>query len=382
MKYSMTKVSPSGKNSNYSPFKFGNTGVISPVIDSLKIRLEKDQITVINPILQDEFAVVSTTTGHIIDDDNFKKSAFFHEYNGIKTYYRIEKQVSRDKSVKEYVTVLVSSKALEDQYFDGICGSTIERLYSNLIDHKVIWCNQDTFYSGECTDVDIKIDFVPEGRALDVINSLYAQVKPQKLAHKAASVYRQKKNLGIQYALRKTQCFQTSPYLKVYEKVRELTYKSHVFKEAYLSGIKLPDEVLRVETTIKNRKHFTALGQKSTRLIDIVNNLPKVSEIAYKRAFEAHLGAFQQAAVSQNARDLKPMDKALVLLITEKMLSGNDFLLAKEIVIQATCVDKKQRYRMGKRIDRLAKHVDFSKFVQAKENESLYYEFIARFSTN
>lgn len=378
----MVKVIPSSKNSNYSPFKFGNTGVISPVIDSLKIRLDKENVTVINPVLQDEFAVVSTTTGHIINDDNFKRSAFFHEYQGIKTYYRIERQVSRDQSVKEYVTVLVSAKALEDLYFEGISSNTIEQLYSNLIGHKVIWCNQNTFYHGECTDVDIKIDFVPDGDAVDVISSLYDQAKPQKLAHRAASVYRQKENLGIQYSLRKTKCFKTAPYLKVYEKVRELTYKSHVFKDAFLSGIKLPDEVLRVETTIKNRKHFKTLGQESTKIIDIVNNLPKISEIAYKRAFEAHLGAFKQAAVSENARDLKPMDKALVLLITEKMLAGNTFREAKELIIRSTCVGKIQRYRMSKTIDRLAKNVDFSKFVCQDESQSLYYDFMARFSTN
>lgn len=337
----------------------------TPAIDSFKIRIPFSKINVLNDVLSDNYVIVSEKTGDIIDDENFKKSAYFHKSKGIKTYYRIESQMTKDLIVAEYLTILVTSKLLKYDYFEGITGNTLQQLYINLIDHEVVYFSYRDFLDGECTDMDIKTDIVPKVPAIKLISNLYECAIPRKQAHQAASVYKRKDNLGIQFALRKTKSFKKYPYLKFYEKVRELHSKSFEFYNEYLSNIELPEEILRAETTIKNKKHFKLLGQLETSLESIIDNLDSIATNAFNLAFQAHLSDYKPLSIpeSTDTEKFDLMDKVLLGYIYEKMINGLPFKEAMVLIVKGTCSDKKQRYRLRKKIKRLEKHINFSNLI-------------------
>jgi len=287
------------KNDLYSSF-IGVLETQAKTIDSLKLRIPIEKVKILNPILGDEFYVFSTRTGEEIKDHNFKKNSYFHESKGCKTFYKIERQIGKSGSVSTYLIILFTSKILGVDYFKGIQASTVLDSYERLMDQEVVFISFEDFMFGECTDTDIKIDLIPRVAATKVIDSIYALAKPKKKAIEACSIYRRKTNLGIQFALRKTSKYVSCPYLKFYEKIRELKYNSEVFYQNNFSNAPLPNELLRIETTIKNKKHFKHFGQHTTTLDSVVNNLDNIALLAFKKAFESHMEFSEKNLTSKN----------------------------------------------------------------------------------
>jgi len=372
----MTKISKNLSKVHYSnsgtPFDI--TSITTPRIDSFKIRIPREQVIIKNDYLLDDYALVSKTTGEVIEDEsNFKKSSYFYENKGVKTYYKAERQISKNE-VKDYVTILLTSKSLFDRYFEGICSNTVIPFYDSIISQDVVSFSHDNFLYGQCTDMDIKMDLVPNAPVIDIVNGLYECATPKKLAHQAASIYRQKTNLGIQFSLRKTQAFKKYPYLKFYEKVRELKSHSLDFYSSFLLDHSLPSEILRIETTIKNKKHFKQLGQDSTQLISILDNLDTVGKEAFKRSFDAHLSdkMFDFIRVDNDvkklgSKQLLPLEKVLLGYIEQKMISGQSFTMARKNIIDSCCVSKQQRYRMKKTINKIENYIDFTGLISGDE---------------
>lgn len=325
------------------------------VIDSLKIRIPFHLVSIENEVLGDEYVLVSTRTGEEFEDENFKSNAYSHKYNGITTHYKIEKQITRHRTVEEYLVILVTSKILQHDYFKGIQSYTILDVYNRLMNETIVYFTFESFMNGECTDVDIKYDVLPNAPVKRIVENLYEQVIPQRQAHKACSVYKQKSNLGIQFALRKTQAFLSHPYLKFYEKVRELNSKSLLFNETYLSGFQLPVEILRCETTIKNKKHFKALGQLSTTLKDIIGNLETVSKEAFEKAFKAHIMDYKEVNVNSlpAGKTMNTADLLVYDAVKSRMKMGSSFEFACIGVINSCAATKEQRYKLKKRIQKV-----------------------------
>ena len=144
--------------------------------------------------------------------------------------------------------------------------------------------------------------------------------------------------------------------------MRELKFNSVEFYSNYLSDFDLPKEILRIETTIKNKKHFKSLGQLSTKLKDIINNLSDIATSAFKRAFEAHLDFSEKSLegkfmISENAtpdkytiQDLEERDKLIYYAIKKDIDYGVSFKNACESIIANCCFNKDARYKMKKRI--------------------------------
>jgi len=330
-----------GKNDLYNTFL--NLIESQPkAIDSLKLRISLYNVKVINEVLGDDYYVFSKRTGEEITDENFKRNAYFHEEFGCKTFYKIENQINKQGIVLPYLTILFTSKILGADYFKGIQKPTLFQVYENIIKQEIVYMTFEDFMFGECTDTDVKIDLIPRVEAKDVINTIYSLAKPKKLAIEACSVYRQKSNLGIQFALRKTPKYIKAPYLKFYEKIRELKSKSIEFKENHLLKFELPNEVLRVETTIKNKKHFKHLGQDNTTL-----NSVEFSE---------------QLLTSKNLINDTPKKGIYKLNIKERLIHNNikknidlgfNFKEACEAVVSDCCITKEERYKMRKSIKKI-----------------------------
>jgi len=329
-------------------------------IDSLKIRIPIEQVTILNEILGDEYYVFSKTTGEEITDESFKKNAYFHELNGCKTYYKIEKQNLQKGAISTYLTILLTSKILGNDYFKGLQKSTALQVYDKLMEQKVISMSFQSFMLSECTDTDIKIDLLPSAPVIKIVKELFKLVKPKKRAIEGCSIYTKKDNLGIQFALRKTSRYINCPYLKFYEKVRELKYHSEEFYKNNFLGLDLPKEILRIETTIKNKNHFKHFKQTSTKLFSVLENLQNIGTLAFKKAFESHLNVipeFIEPDIKEIGAELKLAIKDRIIhhAIKKNMEMGLPYNLAVEAVMMDCTVNKSERYKLKKQIQKIFK---------------------------
>lgn len=353
------------------------------VIDSLKLRIPFDLVSIENDILNDEYVVYSKRTGEEIEDENFKRSAYHHRHDGITTHYRIENQVTRYNSVQKYLVILITSKILGGDYFKGIQHSTVYDVYTNLINENIVYFDFKTFMSGECTDMDVKFDFLPKVDAMTLVKSLYKQAVAKVDAHRGCSVYKKKTNLGIQFSLRKTQAFLTSPYLKFYEKIRELNSKSIDFYNAYLLGFNLPNEVVRCETTIKNKKHFKSLGESSTVFSDVILNLDRISENAFRKAFKSHIMDYSDnynVEAIDKAKNLNINDRILHGYVETKMNTGLSFDNACKFVLIKHAASKQERYNLKRRLNNIFKKI--GKPVVDENNKSAFDKWFSTISGN
>lgn len=315
----VTSKNVTNSNDLYSSF-IGVLETQAKTIDSLKLRIPIEKVEILNDILGDEFWVFSKRSGEEIKDQNFKKNSYFHESNGCKTFYKIEKQIGKTGTVSTYLIILFTSKVLGIDYFKGIQRTTVLDSYERLMEQKVIFVTFENFMLGECTDTDIKIDLIPRIEAIKIIDSIYLLAKPKKRAIEGCSTYRRKTNLGIQFALRKTSMYVNCPYLKFYEKIRELKYSSEVFYQNNFVNAPLPNEILRIETTIKNKKHFKHFGQQSTTLDSVINNLDNIGLLAFKKAFECHMEFSEKHLMNKNLIPKENKEGYASLKIKERLI--------------------------------------------------------------
>lgn len=321
-----------GHNSSYADNN--SVHVSKRAIDSLKVRIPLEKVKLINPLLIGDYTIVQNSTGLVLDDDDFKQNAPCFNQNGIKTYYKIEKQVTKNQTVESFCTILLSSKVLEGRYFEGIQNSTLYDVHQSLQSQNFIDLSLNDFTEGEITDIDVKYDFITEEKATDFVTTLYNGAKMVKKAVHGCSVYKKDDNCGIQFALRKTDCFKKAPYLKFYEKIRELNFKSTTFYESYLKGnVQLPPELIRCETTIKNKKHLVLLGAEGNTLGYALDNLNTISENAFRYAFRQHINisGVETALIAQNVRKLSTYEQSLGLNLIH-LIKHENYSLAGAIV--------------------------------------------------
>lgn len=354
----MTKVHNSLGKLNTQPSWLSDNQAFnfsSPTIDSTKVRIPLSKVEILDPRLGNHLVLVDVDTGQTVDEV-FKSNSLAINENGIKTKYVLERQITSNQTVEEYLTFLIQSKLLKERYFDGINHNTIKLVYDALMTHNVVrFSFKDFMDSAELTDTDVTVDGTCSKPVLEIVRTLECNAIPRKKAAEAMSCYKKKDNLGIGFALRKTKSFRKAPYLKFYEKVRELEYNSKEFFTTYIKGsVKLPVELLRIETTIKNRKHYKLLGLANNTMRTVLDNLKSVSLAAFQAAFSVHVnqnivyvGRLQQMA------KLNINDRILIQYLITLCDGEYTFETAVEYVIDTLCNGKRERYNMKKRIQKL-----------------------------
>ena len=366
-------------NDNYEYNNNASNHISKRVIDSLKVRIPLERVKMINPLLIGDYTIVQNSTGVILDDDDFKQNAPCFNQNGVKTYYKIEKQVTQNQTVDSFCTILLSSKVLENRYFEGIQNSTIQDVYYSLQNQNFIDVSFNDFVEGEITDIDVKYDFVSNEKATDFVTTLYNGAKMVKKAVHGCSLYKKDDNCGIQFALRKTDCFKKSPYLKFYEKVRELHFKSNVFYNSYLKGrIQLPEELIRCETTIKNKKHLKLLGAEGNTFGYALNNIDSISENAFKYAFRQHINIsnIETDLLTKKCGKLNSYEKSLGLNLVNLIKYENHTLDGAIIHLsEFLAEDRNQKYIIKKKLINIGNILDIET-VKDNRFKTEFYDFI------
>jgi hypothetical protein len=357
-----------------------NSGYVSKrSIDSLKVRIPLEKVKLINPLLIGDYTIVQNSTGLVLDDDDFKQNAPCFNQNGVKTYYKVEKQVTKNQTVESYCVILLSSKVLGSRYFEGIQNSTLYDVHQSLQNQNFVNFSLNDFAEGEITDVDVKYDFVSNEKATDFVTTLYNGAKMVKKAVHGCSIYKKDDNCGIQFALRKTDCFKKAPYLKFYEKVRELNFKSTIFNESYLKGkVQLPEELMRCETTIKNKKHLTLLGADGNTLGYAIDNIDSISENAFRYAFRQHINIsnIETSLLSKKCGKLNSYEKSLGLNLIN-LIKYENYKLNEAIIYLSEFLaeDKNQKYKIKQKLIGIGNMLDID---TAKDNrfKSDFYAFV------
>lgn len=315
--------------------------------DSLKLRIPFDQVTVLEPGLEGKKVLVNTATGDI--EKEFKQQSFKVENDGISTYYGIEKQMTADQVTKKFAVILFNSKLLKDKYLNGITSQNIKNVYESIIRHKVISLSFDDFMNGECVDVDFKRDLHNDNFD-GLVRIMVGHAKPHKHRNKGYNVFNTAFNKGIEFGKRET-ATPGYPFLKVYHKGLELEFGSKDFFRRYLKGVEGIENLIRVETTIKNKKHFRKHGINSTTLESILSiDQDKLSEV-FENCINLHLDK-RMKIKRTDQDDLKPYEQTLLNSISMGMEFGLAYDVIKHNLTGSIIVDK-SRKRTADKLDSL-----------------------------
>jgi len=291
-------------------------------IDSFRLRVPFEDVKVLNnSLLMGKQLLVSESTGEVLEEKIQRSHS--DRWRGISTTYKVQKMRFGKGLIGEYLTIGLNSKSLGDYYFDGIT----ENNYTYVIDYikqsGVVGISTDAFLNGACTDIDFKRDLIPHLPAKQIVKHLEKTAPHVKRAREGMSSYTRNDNTGIQYGLRTTNST-SKPFLKLYEKVRELNCHSVDFYNTFLSEKNLPSEILRAETTVKNKKHLKILGAPSNDFKTVITNLDTVARNAFTKAFKAYLPHELEtgAIVLDKGKKLVTYEKLVLNAIKQELLKG------------------------------------------------------------
>lgn len=331
-------------------------GLIS--IDSLKLRIPLDKVTIIDESILSEKHLVDATTGNI--EKTFRQTRYIHKEDGITTSIGIEKQITGEQKVQDYLVLLFNSKLLHEKYFDGITSDNIETVYYRLMALKKVSFSYEDFLSGSATDVDYKKDIVTND-INDKIRLMHFFAKESKKTNVGCNVFTQNGNKGIEFGKRET-ATPAHPFLKVYHKGLEAMNNSKEFYRKYLVQHDIQN-LVRVETTIKNRKHFKKYGIEDTTLKSILNIAEdKLSEI-FKDVISLHLN--KRIIAAKTPSDMKPSDAVHYASITSLMSLSIPYNSIRETLVGAIS-DSVGRSRMRKKLDDI-----YDNAIAGKEADSI-----------
>lgn len=350
-------------------------------IDSLKLRIPFDQIQIVNSQIIDKIGVYNVETGEELEEPK------------PRNWYRVEKQniicqklysykwdiqnitLQKGRAFK-YLCVQVNSKVLHEHYFKGISLHTAKLVYKRLMAEKVVSFSLDTFLNAECTDIDFKKDVLNENfrKAITILNDMS---KPFKQYGKGANAFMQKDNLGIEWSNRRT-ASPSNPFLKLYHKGLQCVSHKDMkpyFEEYIKGGKEIVKDRIRIEFTIKNKKHLKAFGVNSQRLVDLLK-LNQDKKIEMLEGIVKHHLLPRVTPVIKPKTDLKPTD--MMLYVAMSGWSDNSFHNRDMIIKEMTdpIHPASRRSESKRKLENL-----WDTYIQmrskAKENEGLTHLFSA-----
>ena len=284
-------------------------------LDSAKIRIPMERVKILNDSLLSHWIPMemNESTGEIRETNSteFKGKAYYHKGKGISTRVAIEKQVTKDKTSKDFLTIGINAKMLKGKYLEGITPLNVLEVYRYLQDLDLFTFSENDFLRGECTDVDYKKDFQCEDVS-ELVLKLRILTIPSPRKDKGYKTYDKPDNKGIEWSHRKTTAFQSTPFVKVYDKHLDLKYHSKDFREAHISDQETQGKT-RAEYTIKNRKHFRAYEIENTTLSNLIDlPQPKLEEML-SMSIKKHIE--RPTRTRDKSEGLNPNEQELVNLI-------------------------------------------------------------------
>jgi len=296
-------------------------------IDSLKVRIPLSRVRILDESINEIIARVSERTGEVLESKENTKAS--RDEKGIKTTFSIEQRATKFDTIP-YLIILVNAKQIGSQYFEGITTHNILELHKYLMSLNIAQFSLKELLRSECTDIDIKKDFeAGDERMKEVFKAMKDNATPSEDYDKGCKLFWQKDNKGLQFNKRETTKYLTAPFLKIYSKTLDLKGKSNIFAMAYLDTI--PQDLWRMEYTIKNKKHLQAFEIGNT-FADLLNlsqeQLEAISQKSLKAVLEKRIKPLMELADNIPAKDLIMVNMLIMLLD-----SGHQWSIIKKQVL-------------------------------------------------
>jgi len=288
-----------------------NNFVVNPIlfniakIDSFAIKIPLDSIDVVSSTFLQKYKKVykhsedivssehngypikvNPETGEEIEFECSDNCIRIHN-DKTKTFLRYEKQTHFiNGEVIEYIIIVVTSKLLLKNYFNGINLTNINVVYDYIINDKVIDLSFEQFLNSGIYDIDLCKDYrLDLFRFKDLRSILRANVLDEK-RNALLPNNNKVESYGVQFKTRRSSTL-LEPFVKWYFKSVELDSEgTKEFSKMHLYPYYTEDisnGIVRCEATIKNKKHKKKLGIENVNTLrdflnlsqDVLNELHK-----------------------------------------------------------------------------------------------------------
>lgn len=335
-------------------------------IDSLKIRIPIEKVKILDETIRGNQILINELSGEILKEFKTKSKRIDHVTHS--TYFGIEVQMTSTQQTKEFLVILLNAKILKEQYFDGLTVLNIRPVYDELQSYKIAQFSFKDFLNSECTDVDFKRDLygVTSSMASKFTKELEQFTKPSPKRKYGCNRINEQHNKGIEWSKRET-ATPSNPFLKFYHKGLEMVNNSKNFYNAYLRQHDV-SQVLRQETSVKNKKHFRSLGIENTTLLNLLCLSDTTLEHIFSRSIYYHLE--KRTRTMSEQKELKTMeqfmlnslqmimDKDVSYKIARHNLTSNIAARTTRTSYQKTLDKLYEKYIRGNDIDKTTKDID------------------------
>jgi hypothetical protein len=315
-----------------------------PKVDSLRLLVPLDEVEIIDSKFLKTFVSFCPETDEIDETSAHIKTTIYHEFNGIKMRFAVKSYLNTENTQTKYLVVGISSKMLKEHYFEGISKTTIETIFNYVNSLDIIKISKEVFLNAKVVDIDFCVDFkLFNTTCKEVVDVCYDLTTPRKDIN--VNPFKLASNRGIEWGNRDkvAKAYKTKQYLKYYAKVLELKYNSTEFYEAYIKD-KLNEKilfadgtlheyenteenVLRIETTIKNPNHFRTYGIECVTLLDLLKIDLMLHSAIFNRPIQTYMNGYK--TIRHNT-ELSPLERtylfSLNLLATSMKLSPIDVI--------------------------------------------------------
>ena len=297
-----------------------------PKIDSLRLLVPLQEVKILDSKFLKTFISYCEETSEIDEEATHIKTQVYSVSNGIKNSYLIKYLYNEENIQTQYLAIGISAKMLKENYFEGINKNTIQSIFNYINSTGVIEISKETFLNAKAVDIDFCIDFkLKDTTCKEVFKICYEVTIPSK--NIKPNHFNEKTNRGIQWGERDKvyKGYKTKQFLKYYAKLLELKNNSPEFFNTYLKeklnektlfadGTEYSDSIteenlLRIETTIKNPNHFETYGIQCKTLIDLLNIDLSIHNAFFNRPIQTYMSGYRPI---QHSLTLSPYDRILI----------------------------------------------------------------------
>jgi len=265
-------------------------------LDSLKLRIPLIQVSLKDKGLLDHLIEVNSSTGEVNPEYYKRKAKEYTISDSVKIRIGIQNVVTSKGLHTEQLIVLLNTKILGSRYFEGFTKDNIDLVYNNLMSLGAFWISKQEFLSSSCTDIDFKFDQrMTLNNYKKTIQDFKDVTKQSRVNGVGYKEYRPTKdnplNFGLQYNDR-DKATASKPFFKIYHKTGEFKgtsiRNSNEFCSEYFANVDISD-VVRLETTIKNKRHAELLGIKDVTINGLLSLTEKEKIRVFRKTLSKHL---------------------------------------------------------------------------------------------
>jgi len=321
-------------------------------VDSAKFLIDDVYFTEIN--IPENYILLDEDTGEEID--KFKRSSLKIPYKSHHVYIaKIHKHLPNRHPIRK-IAILFPAKVFGNDYFYGISKQgfidVIEYLQEN--GRLKFNCSKDIYERTYVKDLDIKIDFQFEKDKKAEIKKYNQQVKSRFNGSKENfhGVFDSKKNGFGFYTYDRKIGTLTKPFIKFYDKSRELLEKNYEFVKTLSPELQQEIEekfIYRYEFTLRDKRFFDKFG--------ISNRLEEVHEVLNDKWQEIgrtllNANFTPKMRVPKNIDKLNLKDRLMCLEFFMNIQNGIsvDEIQRRYLSVAKT---KKERYDIKKLFDKI-----------------------------